>query len=231
MFDGFWSNRSSWIEWDVDWRSILLQCVSVESDEYVWSVHGMEIFLSWLHWTSNRMLSVEQRVWIWQVWFAVVDECDLPAFHSLSIGNQSFFNGTRLSLSSDIVIEWWLDLGELSGMKVGSYTFVNMTKWSLSSRFPCWLWIRSPSDFSWGGWPCNVFHGGIAYCGYIVESCIDWIFLDSQLLLLEIIHSSMSIAFQWRVGVLGCWLNGSSCTHESYISGMVVSSSQYIFCE
>ena len=50
--------------------------------------------------------SMKQRVWIWQVWWYMIDWFDLPKLTTFTTGYHSFEYTTSLSLNSMMIYDW-----------------------------------------------------------------------------------------------------------------------------
>ena len=56
----------------------------------------------------NMNHSIRQQVWVWRVWWLIVDWFDLPNLSTFTTGDHSFYETTSLSLSSLMIDDWFI---------------------------------------------------------------------------------------------------------------------------
>ena len=91
------------------------------------------IFLTSPHSLQDMIHSIQQQVWVWIVWWYMIDWFDLPNLTTFTTGSESFYKTTSLSLES-LIMKWLIDMIFLnslhSGLDIGH-----------SIQQQVWIWI------------------------------------------------------------------------------------------
>ena len=64
------------------------------------------IFLILLHSLQESIHSMKQQLWVWIVWWYMIDWFDLPNLNTFITGYKSFYETTTLSLNSMMIYDW-----------------------------------------------------------------------------------------------------------------------------
>ena len=65
------------------------------------------IFLISLHSLQEMIHSKEQQVWVWIVWWYMIDWFDLPNLTTFTTGSRSFCNTNSIILDSMTIVKWF----------------------------------------------------------------------------------------------------------------------------
>ena len=71
---------------------------------YDWLIDS--IFLISLHSLQEEDHSMKQEVWVWIVWWYMIDWFDLPNLTTFTTGDGSFYYTTGLNLNSMMIYDW-----------------------------------------------------------------------------------------------------------------------------